>query len=91
MGHVGCCDDLPSSLLLQNNIRNTCIYVSNPLCYVLLDFFIGRYNKYSRELSQTPWIIEGVRKSELSVEEIINKPIRQAFRYTGRNRHCNWT
>lgn len=43
-------------------------------------FVAGRYNKYSRELSQTPWFINGVRKHESSVEEIINAPIEAVFR-----------
>lgn len=34
-------------------------------------FVGGRYNKFSRTLSQTPWIIDGHRKSESSVEEMI--------------------
>ena len=42
----------------------------------------GRYNKYTRFISQTPWLIEGVKKSELSVEEIIAAPVKKAFRYT---------
>ncbi|ORZ24039.1 hypothetical protein BCR42DRAFT_84287 [Absidia repens] len=31
----------------------------------------GRYNKYSRECSQTPWIIKGKRLTDLSVSECI--------------------
>ena len=46
-------------------------------------FYTGRYNKYSRTLSQTPWIIEGHRKSESSVEELICTEIDKAFRPTG--------
>ena len=30
-----------------------------------------RYNKFSRELSQTPWIVDGGRKTESSVQELI--------------------
>jgi hypothetical protein len=30
--------------------------------------FSGRYNKYSRVLSQSPWIIDGERMTENSVE-----------------------
>lgn len=36
---------------------------------------LGRYNKYSRTLSQTPWIIDGIRKADESVEELIALPI----------------
>ncbi|UJR31972.1 hypothetical protein I4U23_019445 [Adineta vaga] len=38
-------------------------------------FVAGRYNKYSRTLSQTPWVIDGIRKAETSVEELITLPI----------------
>lgn len=34
-------------------------------------FILGRYNKYSRNVSQTPWIIDGERVHEGSVEELI--------------------
>lgn len=41
-------------------------------CLVILTCFvvwsIGRYNKYSRVLSQTPWLINNVRHCESSVE-----------------------
>lgn len=35
---------------------------------ILIFISLGRYNKYSRELSQTPWLIEGVRKTHTSVQ-----------------------
>ena len=38
-------------------------------------YIAGRYNKYSRRLSQTPWLIDGVRKSELSIEEHVCRPL----------------
>lgn len=31
----------------------------------------GRYNKYSRDLPQTPWFVEGERKMGSSVQELI--------------------
>ncbi|ESP01315.1 hypothetical protein LOTGIDRAFT_111864, partial [Lottia gigantea] len=34
-------------------------------------YIAGRYNKYSRTLSQTPWLIDGKRKTISSVEEEI--------------------
>jgi tRNA pseudouridine synthase 10 len=34
-------------------------------------FVAGRYNKFSRELSQSPWILNGKRMSEGSVQESI--------------------
>merc|ERR1719427_20675 len=39
----------------------------------------ARYNKYSRELSQTPWTIDGKRIKEESVEEYIVGPINNFF------------
>ncbi|CAL1533865.1 unnamed protein product [Lymnaea stagnalis] len=45
-------------------------------------FIAGRYQKYSRELSQTPWMIEGKRIMEGSVQEIICEPIIETFKPT---------
>ena len=42
--------------------------------FVLFNIFFS-YNKFSRELSQTPWLIDGERKSESSVEEHICRPL----------------
>ncbi|XP_022199647.2 tRNA pseudouridine synthase Pus10 [Nilaparvata lugens] len=39
-------------------------------------YIAGRYNKLSRELSQTPWMIDGERRMEDSVEEIISDPLK---------------
>ncbi|KAK3881976.1 hypothetical protein Pcinc_013620, partial [Petrolisthes cinctipes] len=35
-------------------------------------FMAGRYNKYSRELPQTPWFVEGERKQSTSVQELLS-------------------
>ncbi|XP_070788324.1 tRNA pseudouridine synthase Pus10 isoform X2 [Pituophis catenifer annectens] len=43
-------------------------------------FVAGRYNKYSRTLPQTPWIIDGERKMESSVEELILEHLMLAFK-----------
>ncbi|KAG8443868.1 hypothetical protein GDO86_009165, partial [Hymenochirus boettgeri] len=43
-------------------------------------FVAGRYNKYSRNLPQTPWIIDGERKMESSVEELITEHLVPAFK-----------
>lgn len=40
-------------------------------------YIAGRYNKWSRTLSQTPWIVDQERKLESSVEEIISQPIKK--------------
>jgi len=43
-------------------------------------FVAGRYNKFSRDLPQTPWMVDGVKKAETSVEELICPKILDAFR-----------
>ena len=40
----------------------------------------GRYNKYSRTLPQSPWVIDGVRKSESSIQEILTSETERVFR-----------
>lgn len=40
-------------------------------------YIAGRYNKFSRALSQTPWIVDHKRRLESSVEEIIYEPIKK--------------
>lgn len=42
-------------------------------------FFAGRYLKFSRELSQSPWIIDGVKAMETSVQEIIFEGMKNLF------------
>ena len=34
-------------------------------------YIAGRYNKYSRDLSQTPWVVDGERRTASSIEEMI--------------------
>ncbi|XP_041108951.1 putative tRNA pseudouridine synthase Pus10 [Polyodon spathula] len=48
-------------------------------------YVAGRYNKYSRTLPQTPWVIDGERKMESSVEELISEPLLAVFRAGGLN------
>uniref|UniRef100_A0A8B9K178 tRNA pseudouridine synthase Pus10 n=1 Tax=Astyanax mexicanus TaxID=7994 RepID=A0A8B9K178_ASTMX len=48
-------------------------------------FIAGRYNKFSRELPQTPWVIDGERRMEGSVEELIAGPLLSSFRADGFN------
>lgn len=42
-------------------------------------FVAGRYNKFSRELSQSPWILNGKRIAEGSVQEIITEAVAPYF------------
>jgi len=42
--------------------------------------FSGRYNKFSRELSQTPWFINGEKKGETSVQDLLCNPIAETVK-----------
>lgn len=46
-------------------------------------FVAGRYNKYSRHLPQTPWIVDGEKRMPSSVEELILNKIQAAFKFDG--------
>jgi len=57
------------------------IVLINLVCHnaVFCDtFLVGRYNKFSRTLSQTPWVIDGERRMESSVQEIISESLQTA-------------
>jgi tRNA pseudouridine synthase 10 len=43
-------------------------------------FLAGRYSKRCRDLSQTPWLLEGRRMSEDSVEELISPHVQRRAR-----------
>lgn len=46
------------------------------LIYQTSIFIGGRYNKYSRQLSQTPWFVDGVRRGETSTLELIGDKLK---------------
>ncbi|KAJ8285099.1 hypothetical protein COCON_G00039490 [Conger conger] len=54
-------------------------------CLHVSVFVAGRYNKFSRTLPQTPWVIDGERRMESSVEELITAPLLASFRSEGFN------
>lgn len=47
------------------------VFCKNIECKRNSIYLAGRYCKYSRSLSQSPWIIDGVKTMETSVQEII--------------------
>ena len=65
-----------------------CIYVGFlvvifiHLCFLLF-LVSGRYMKYSRTLSQSPWWLDDKRIMENSVQELICEPVLEAFKPTG--------
>ncbi|XP_049428394.1 putative tRNA pseudouridine synthase Pus10 isoform X2 [Epinephelus fuscoguttatus] len=73
--HYPCPPAQPSSSCISQDVQ--CLHVSV--------FVAGRYNKFCRSLPQTPWVIDGERRMESSVEELIAAPILSAFRADGFN------
>ncbi|KAL1006103.1 hypothetical protein UPYG_G00067910 [Umbra pygmaea] len=65
----------PASKCIAQDVQ--CLHVSV--------FVAGRYNKFSRTLPQTPWVIDGERRMESSVEELIAAPLLSSFRAEGFN------
>ncbi|KAF6724561.1 putative tRNA pseudouridine synthase Pus10 [Oryzias melastigma] len=65
----------PASSCVPQDVQ--CLHVSV--------FIAGRYNKFCRSLPQTPWLIDGERRMESSVEELIAAPVLTAFRADGFN------
>lgn len=43
-------------------------------------YLAGRYCKFSRLLSQTPWVVEGMRKTSSSVQELLCKQLQEVVR-----------
>ncbi|TNM85680.1 hypothetical protein fugu_007951 [Takifugu bimaculatus] len=70
----------PSRHCVQQDVQ--CLHVSL--------FIAGRYNKFCRSLPQTPWVIDGQRRMESSVEELIAAPILVTFRADGFNFSSSW-
>uniref|UniRef100_A0A8C5HNB9 tRNA pseudouridine synthase Pus10 n=1 Tax=Gouania willdenowi TaxID=441366 RepID=A0A8C5HNB9_GOUWI len=62
-----------------------CCYLPDIQCLHLSVFIAGRYNKFCRSLPQTPWLIDGERRMESSVEELIAEHVLSAFRAAGFN------
>uniref|UniRef100_A0A3P9L2Z0 tRNA pseudouridine(55) synthase n=1 Tax=Oryzias latipes TaxID=8090 RepID=A0A3P9L2Z0_ORYLA len=60
--------------------RPACSCVPQDVQCLHVSVFIARYNKFCRSLPQTPWLIDGERRMESSVEELIAAPILTAFR-----------
>lgn len=65
----------PTSICIPQDVHclHTCVFIA------------GRYNKFSRCLPQTPWVIDGERRMESSVEELIAAPVLSSFRADGFN------
>ncbi|XP_049576422.1 tRNA pseudouridine synthase Pus10 isoform X3 [Syngnathus scovelli] len=73
--HSPCPPSRPGSSCTPQDVQ--CVHVSV--------FVAGRYNKFCRSLPQTPWLIDGQRRMESSVEELIAAPVLTAFGAQGFN------
>uniref|UniRef100_UPI0037E8E97D tRNA pseudouridine synthase Pus10 n=1 Tax=Semicossyphus pulcher TaxID=241346 RepID=UPI0037E8E97D len=73
--HYPCPPAQPTSCCSSQDVQ--CLHVSV--------FVAGRYNKFCRSLPQTPWLIDGERRMESSVEELIAASILSSFRADGFN------
>jgi len=72
------CTHVPIFIAGSSNVFLIRIFVvcsSNCQHQLIFYFSKGRYCKFSRKLSQTPWFLNGGRKSETSTEELISKHI----------------
>lgn len=73
-------EDLQQLDLLPNQTDYSECLVSVNLVHDPI-FVAGRYNKYSRTLSQTPWIIDGMKRMESSVQDLISDHLVKKIRY----------
>ncbi|XP_034998422.1 putative tRNA pseudouridine synthase Pus10 isoform X2 [Hippoglossus stenolepis] len=64
---------------------SSCCSLQGVQCLHVSLFIAGRYNKFCRSLPQTPWVIDGERRMESSVEELIAASVLSSFRAEGFN------
>ena len=67
---------MPESVVSLHATNNNCI----------VSCIAGRYMKYSRQLSQSPWVVDGHRKTESSVEELICEYTKAKLNAEGKDR-----
>ncbi|XP_045584438.2 tRNA pseudouridine synthase Pus10 isoform X1 [Procambarus clarkii] len=60
------------------SIPDEAVSFSSLQCQQAPLYMAGRYNKYSRDLPQTPWFVEGERKLQSSVQELLCERLSQA-------------
>ncbi|XP_018303046.1 putative tRNA pseudouridine synthase Pus10 isoform X2 [Mycetomoellerius zeteki] len=68
-------EQLIQHFTISQIIPKTFVHVNDVLCSHSSIFIGGRYNKLSRKLSQTPWFINGEKKVETSVQDLLCNPI----------------
>ncbi|XP_018366462.1 PREDICTED: putative tRNA pseudouridine synthase Pus10 [Trachymyrmex cornetzi] len=68
-------EQLMRHFTISQIVPKTFVHVDDVLCSHSSIFIGGRYNKLSRKLSQTPWLINGEKKVETSVQDLLCNPI----------------
>lgn len=64
---------------LSIKIPSKAFHLDKLECFFHPMYIVGRYNKFSRCLSQTPWYIDGEKKMATSVQEIIIEEINKVI------------
>lgn len=78
--HYGKVECLHNSIHIAGKLGNFPV----PTQFDNLKFcLLGRYNKYSRALCQTPWFIEGEKHKDTSIQELICEHLEPYFRSRG--------
>eukprot|EP00933_Yihiella_yeosuensis_P046467 TRINITY_DN4199_c2_g2_i1.p1 TRINITY_DN4199_c2_g2~~TRINITY_DN4199_c2_g2_i1.p1 ORF type:complete len:322 (+),score=75.04 TRINITY_DN4199_c2_g2_i1:37-966(+) len=78
-------EESASKASLQERLLGSLARVVGPAASVSFElgresfYFRGRYLKLSRRMPQSPWLIDGERKGDSSVEELITGPAAQLF------------
>ncbi|XP_032679813.1 putative tRNA pseudouridine synthase Pus10 [Odontomachus brunneus] len=73
-------EQLLQHFTISQIMPQTFVRVENILCSHSSIFVGGRYNKLSRELSQTPWFVNGEKKVETSVQDLLCNSIAEAVK-----------
>ncbi|XP_012536957.1 tRNA pseudouridine synthase Pus10 [Monomorium pharaonis] len=68
-------EQLKQHFIISEIVPKTFVHVDDILCSHSSIFIGGRYNKFSRKLSQTPWFINGEKKVETSVQDLLCNPM----------------
>lgn len=77
-----CSETLKTIYILPPSPSIRPCYLNQITCTHSPLYLAGRYNKYSRQLSQTPWIIDGEKRVMSSVQELIVDVIKEHIKAT---------
>lgn len=86
-----CSKELFSTIIESNSYISTACNDLRPLALVIRDniYYKGSYLKYSREIGQSPWEINGIKVCFSSVQEEINKSLIHLFKCDSVTMHAS--